>query len=112
MVVVCVSCFDFAGIGLFLFVCFVFMDVLNLPWLEFSFYKEGCVDKFCLSLTLSWNMLFSPFMVIEGFDVYKSLVWHLWSLIVCSTPFQIPLDFRVSIKKSSIILIVLPLYVT
>lgn len=24
------------------------MDVLNLPWLEFYFYKEGRVDRFLL----------------------------------------------------------------
>jgi hypothetical protein len=36
----------------------------------------------------------------------------MWSLGVCSTSFQTLLAFSVSVKKSVIILIVLPLYVT
>jgi hypothetical protein len=38
------------------------------------------VDRYCLNLILSVNILFSRSMVIEYFAVYSSLGRHIWSL--------------------------------
>jgi hypothetical protein len=51
-------------------------------------------------------------MLIESFAGYSSLGWHLYSLRVCMTSDQALLAFIVSIGKSGIILMGLPLYVT
>ena len=70
------------------------------------------VDRYCLNLVLSWNILCSPSMLIENFAGYSSLGWHLCSLRVCMTFDQALLAFIVSVEKSGVILIGLPLYVT
>jgi hypothetical protein len=51
-------------------------------------------------------------MVIESIAGYSNVGWHLCSLRVCKTSVQDFLAFRVSVEKSGIVLIVLPLYVT
>ena len=33
----------------------------------FFFFFNGFVDRYCLNMLLSWNILFSPLMVIESF---------------------------------------------
>jgi hypothetical protein len=68
--------------------------------------------KNCVNLVLSWNILFSPSMVIESFVGYRSLGWHFCSLRICMTSAQDLLVFIVSREKSGVILISLPLYVT
>jgi hypothetical protein len=70
------------------------------------------MERYCVNLVLSWNILFSLPMVIENFAGYSSLGWHLCSLRVCITSSQDLLDFIVSGEKSGIVLIGLPLYVT
>jgi hypothetical protein len=65
-----------------------------------------------VNLVLSWNSLVSPSMVIESLSRYSSLGWHLCFLSVCITSVQVILAFIVSIEKSGVILIGLPLYVT
>lgn len=55
--------------------------------------------------------LIFPSIVIESFAKYKSLVWHLWSLTVCTTV-EALLSFRDSFGKSGVILISLSLYAT
>ena len=77
-----------------------------------SFYRAGVVDRYCLNLVLSWNILLSPLMVIESFAGYSSLGLHLWSLSICSTSAQNLLAFMVSSEKLGVILIDLPLCVT
>ena len=67
---------------------------------------------YCLNLVLSWNILFSPFIVIESFAGYSSLGCHPCSLRVGRISIQVLLAFRVSMEKSGVILIGLPLYVT
>jgi hypothetical protein len=69
------------------------------------------VERYCVNLVLSWDILVSPSMVIESLAGYSSLGWHLCSLIVCITSVQYLLAFIVSGEKSGIILIGLPLYV-
>jgi hypothetical protein len=56
-----------------------------------TFGRAGFVDRYCLNLMSSWNILFSPSLVIKW-----NLAWHLWPLRVCSTSVQ---AFRVSIVK-------------
>jgi hypothetical protein len=56
--------------------------------------------------------LVSPSMLIESFAGYSSLGWHLCSLRVCMTSDQALLTFIVSVEKSGVILIGLPLHVT
>jgi hypothetical protein len=51
-------------------------------------------------------------MLIESFAEYSSLGWHLCSLRFFMNSDQALLAFIVSIEKSGVILIVLPLYVT
>jgi len=70
------------------------------------------VETDCINLVLSWNILVSPFMVIESFAGYNSLDWHLCSLRICVTFAQDLLAFIVSIEKSGVVLIGLPVYVT
>jgi hypothetical protein len=70
------------------------------------------VERYCVNLVLSWNILVSPSMVIESFAGYSSLGWHLCSLRVYLTSAQDLLTFIVSVENSGIILIGLPLYVT
>ena len=70
------------------------------------------MERYCVNLVLSWNILVSLSMVIESFAGYSSLGWHLCSLRVCMTSAQDLLTFIVSGEKSGVILIGLPLYVT
>ena len=72
----------------------------------------GFVEKYCVNLVLSWNILFSPYTVIESFTGYSSLVWHLCSLRFYMTSVQELLAFLVSGEMSGVILVGLPLYVT
>jgi hypothetical protein len=74
--------------------------------------RAGFMERYCVSLVLSWNTLVSPSMVIESLAGYSSLGWHLCSLRVCMTSVQDLLAFIVSGEKSGVILIGLPLYVT
>ena len=70
--------------------------------------RAGFVDRYCVNLVLSWNILFSPSMIIESFAGYSSLGWHLYSLRVCMTSDQALLTFIVSVEKSCATLIGLP----
>jgi hypothetical protein len=70
------------------------------------------VERYCVNLVLSWNILVSPSMVIESFAGYSSLGYHLSSLRVYMTSSQDLLTFIVSGEKSGVILIGLPIYVT
>jgi hypothetical protein len=38
------------------------------------------VERYCINLVLSWNILFSLSMVIESFAGYSSLGCHLCSV--------------------------------
>jgi hypothetical protein len=70
------------------------------------------MERYCVNLVLSWNILFSLSMVIESLAGYISLGWHLCSLRVCMTSVQDLLAFIVPGEKSGVILIGLPLYDT
>ena len=70
------------------------------------------MERDCVNLVLSQNILVSPSIVIESFDGYSSLIWHLCSLRVCIISAQDLLTFIVSGEKSNVILIGLPLYIT
>ena len=73
------------------------------------------MERYCVNLVLSWNILVSPSMVIESFAGYSSLGWHLCSRSVCITSVQDLLAFIVSGGKggeSDAILIGLSLYIT
>jgi hypothetical protein len=63
-------------------------------------------------LVLSYNILVSPSMVIDSFVEYRSLGWHLCFLRGWMTSVQLLLVFTVSVEKSGVIRIGLPLYVT
>ena len=47
-----------------------------------TFCKSGSVDKYCLNLLLSWDILFSPSMVTESFARYSSLSRYPWTFRV------------------------------
>ena len=67
------------------------------------------MERYCVNLFLSWNILVFPSMAIESFAGYSSLGSHLCSLRVCMTSAQDLLAFIVSGEKSGVILIGLPL---
>jgi hypothetical protein len=67
------------------------------------------VERYCVNLVFSWNILFSPFMIFKSFAAYSSLGCHLCSLRVYMTSAQDLLAFIVSGEKSGVILIGLPL---
>jgi hypothetical protein len=69
------------------------------------------VERYCVNLVLSWNIMVSPSMVIESFAGYSRLGWHLCSFWVCITSVQDLLASIVSGEKSGVILIGLHLYV-
>jgi hypothetical protein len=69
------------------------------------------VEKHCLNLVLLWNILVSPFMVIERFAVYCHQGLHVGSFRVSKTSAQDLLASRVSIKKSAVVLKGLPEYI-
>lgn len=68
--------------------------------------------KYCLNLTLLWNILLSPSILIESFAGYSILGSYLCSLTVYSTSVQVLLPFRVSTEKLVVTLTALTLYVT
>jgi hypothetical protein len=70
------------------------------------------MERYCINLVLSWNVLVSLSMVIESFARYSNLGRHLCSLKVYRTSVQDLLTFIISGEKSGVILIGLPLYVT
>jgi hypothetical protein len=70
------------------------------------------VERYFVNLVLSLNILHSPSMVIESFAGYSSLGWHFYFLRVCMISVQDLLAFIVSGKKSGVILMGLPLYVS
>ena len=108
--------FWFAELGLF--VLCVFLDVVNifLSW-SFSsraFCRTGFVDRYYLNLVY---LRISFFLHLWWLKVFLGIVvWagicDVWSLRVYITYFQALLAFRVSIEKSGVILIGLPLYIT
>ena len=53
----------------------------------------------------------SPSIVTGSFAGYSCWGWHLWALRAWRTPVRAVLGFQVSIEKSSVILIGLPLWV-
>ena len=71
----------------------------------------GCVERYCVNLVLSWNILVFLSTVIESFAGYSSLGWYLCSLRVCMTSTQDLLPF-IGSGEFGVILIGLPLYVT
>ena len=97
----------FANVELFIYcVFFCVVDFIGLQFSSSIFCKAGFLDRYCLNLDFSWNILFSPSKVIdESFAGYSSLGWNLWFLTPCKISFQALLPFRVSIERSGIILI-------
>jgi hypothetical protein len=69
------------------------------------------VERYCINLFLSWNILVSPSTIIENLTGYSSLGWHFCSLMVCITSAQDLLAFRVCGEKSGVILRGLLLYI-
>ena len=70
------------------------------------------MERYCVNLVLSWNILVSLSMVTENFAGYSSLGCHLCSLSVCITSAQALLAFIVCGEKSGVTQIGLPLSVT
>ena len=90
------------------------MQLSSLCW-SFSYRIlcwPGLVDRYCLGFVFFLEYFGSPSMLIKSFAWYSSLGWHLCSLRVCMTSDQAFLAFIVSVEKSCVILIGLPLYVT
>ena len=54
------------------------------------------MERYCVNLVLSWNILVSPSMVNGNFARYSNLDWHLCSLRVCMTSAKDLLSFIVT----------------
>jgi hypothetical protein len=63
------------------------------------------VERYCVNLFLSWNILISPSKVIENIAGYSNLGWHLCSLRVYMTSAQDLQAFIVCGEMSRIIVI-------
>jgi hypothetical protein len=61
----------------------VLISFANFP--SSTFLRAGFEDRYCLDLVLSWNVLFSPSMVIENVTGCSSLGWYLLSRRVYRT---------------------------
>ena len=85
------------------------LDSLGCDFPSNTFCKAGFVATYCLNLLLSWNILFPPLIVNDSLAGYSSLGLYPWSLSFCSTSIQDLLVFMVSIEKSGVSLIGLPL---
>ena len=56
-----------------------FLSVVSLLGLSFpsiSLCRAAFVERYCLNLVLSWNILVSPSMVTESFVGYSNSGWH------------------------------------
>ena len=82
---------------------------LGCDFTSITFCKAGFVAMNCLNLLLSLNILFSPLIVNDSLTEYSSLGLHPWSFSFCSTSIQDLLAFMISIEKSGVSLIGLPL---
>ena len=85
-----------------------FQDIVSLVVMVFYPYylcRPGFVERYCVNLVLSWNILVLPSIVIESFAGYSNLGWHWCSLRVCMSSAQDLLAFMVSGEKSGVILI-------
>ena len=89
------------------------VQVSSLCWIFPSriLCKAGLVDRYCLNLVLSSNILFSPCMLIKSFAGYSSLGWHFCSLRVFMTS-PGPSGFHSLGETSGVILKSLSLYVS
>ena len=85
------------------------LDSLGCDFPSITFCKAGFVAMNRLNLFLSWNILFSPLIVNDSLGGYISLGLHPWSRSFCSISIQDLLAFMVSIEKSGVSLIGLPL---
>ena len=110
----CVSLLWDLLVGDYLLLVFLWVHLAFLGWgfLSSTFCRAGFVDMYCFNLVLSWNIFFSPSIVIKSFTGYSTIGLHPWSLSVCSTSVQDLLAFMVFIEKSGVVLIGLPLHVT
>ena len=63
------------------------------------------MDKYCVNLVLSWNILVSPSIETESWAEYSNLGSSLCLLGVCMMSVQDLLGFIVSVGKSGVTLI-------
>ena len=87
-------------------------DVMFTVWFLIVYLDTGFVDGYCLNFDLTCYVLFAPPMVIKRFSGYSSLDWHMWFFRGCKISVEALLAFSVSVEKSGVILIGLPLYIT
>ena len=48
-------------------------NIIVFSGLEVSRFRVGFVERYCVNLILSWNILVSPFVLIESFAGYSNL---------------------------------------
>lgn len=76
------------------------------------FWSGSLVLIYLLSCCFSLNVFISPYILKESFVEYVNLGWKLFDLKVCNISLQDLLSFKICVKKSIVILISLPLYMT
>lgn len=94
----------FAGRELF------FLYFLGSCFSSRAFGRAEFINRYCLSLIFIMGCLFP--LHLSSFAGYNILGWHLWFCRICRTSVQALIDFKISIEKSGVSLIDLPLYLT
>jgi hypothetical protein len=70
------------------------------------------MDTYCFSFCLSWKTFIDPSILNDSFAGYSILGLKLFSFSARMISPHALLAFNVSVEKSAVILMVLPLYVT
>ena len=86
---VCFYMWLYVLVVLLFWLCCEMLNILFSLWCRYLYcvgvfpFRILCrirlIDRYCLNLVLSWNILVSPFMLVESFAGYSSLGWHLCS---------------------------------
>jgi hypothetical protein len=84
-------------------------SVFRIPWRILC--SGGLVVIYCFSFCLSWKTFFSPSILNDSFARYSILGLKLFSFGTWNTSLYSLLAFKVSVEKSTVILMGLPLYV-
>jgi hypothetical protein len=83
--------------------------VCRIPWRIFS--SGDLVVIYCFSFCLLWKSFVAPSILNDNFTGYTILWLKLFSFSAQSTSVYAPLAFKISVQKSTVILMSLFLYV-
>jgi hypothetical protein len=84
--------------------CLLSFSVCRIPWIIFC--SDGFVVIYCFNFCLSWKTFIAPSILNDSFAGLK-----LFSFSAQKTSLHSLLAFNVSVEKSAVILMDLPLYI-